>query len=316
MDCISCAIFDTWQSAALDYGSQVTQRLSPLMLPVFGALFTLYWAVRIGLIVAGAELQFAPLAKDFVLSCVAGTLLTFPTIWAGLMDTFLATAIALSIWLVTIGQGNTAGGADALLRAIEAPTTGLLQGAASLVNGTSFYELSIFISAGVLWVVYALLWMLIVADVVWFFTKYIVITVFGPILFVFMALPPMRGIAMQGFRVLIQAMLEFGVVGIIIGLAAHILRQALSYMPLADGSIQADAKSYVFTTDYLGALFCGALLIFLRNGFRHVAAQLGNAVADSAPIGQVLRGFTSFARNMRTSPNPESPKPAAREDVR
>jgi len=307
MSCISCAIFGAWQSAALDYADQVTDRLSPLMLPVFGALFTLYWAFRIGTIIAGAEVNFAGIAKDFFLSCAAGTLLTFPSIWKELMETFRDTSTSFATWLVTIGQGDAGSGLDGLLAAIETPTAALLQGAAVLVQGSGFFEVSVFLSAAIMWAVYAALWMLIVTDVIWFFTKYIVIAVFGPLLFVFMALPPMRGIAMQGFRLLVQTILEFGVVGIIIGLAANILRQALSYMPLADGSIQTEAKDYVFTTDYLGALFCGMLLIFLRSGFKHVAAQLGNSIADAAPLSTVLRGVSNLARSLRSGPKPAAP---------
>jgi hypothetical protein len=310
MDCISCAIFHAWQTAALDYADQVTDRLSPLMLPVFGALFTLYWAFRIGFIIAGAEFNFAGIVKDFALSCIAGTLLTCPSIWKGLMETFRETSTAFATWLVSIGQGSAGTGLDGLLQAIETPTAQLLQSATVLLQGSGFFEIAVFLSAAVMWAIYAALWMLIVTDVIWFFTKYIVIAVFGPVLFVFMALPPTRGIAMQAFRLLVQTVLEFGVVGIIIGLAANILRQALTYMPLADGSVSAEAKDYVFTTDYLGALFCGLLLIFLRSGFKHVAAQLGNAVADSAPISTVLRGVQNLARNLRPAPKP-APTPTA-----
>jgi hypothetical protein len=310
MDCISCAIFNTWQTAALLYADQVTQGLSPLMLPVFGALFTLYWAFRIGAIIAGAEANFAALAKDFLLSCVAGTLLTFPSIWQGLMETFRDTSVAFATWLVTIGQGESADGLNGLLTAIERPTALLLQGSTALVAGTSFYEVAVFLSAAVLWAVYAVLWMLIVVDVIWFFTKFIVIHVFGPLLFVFMALPPVRGIAVQAFRLLVQTILEFGVVGIIIGLAANILRQALTYMPLADGSMQADAKDYVFTSDYLAALFCGALLIFLRSGFKHIAAQLGTVVMDSAPLSTVLRGIRNFRGPAPSGAPASAPTPA------
>lgn len=309
MECLSCTVFDAWQSASLDYADQVTQQMSPIMLPFYGAVFTLFWAGRIGFYVMGADFDFASWAKDIALGCIAGTMLTFPTIWPYIIDTFRDTSIDLATWLVTIGQGTSGSGLDGLLTAIETPLISLMQGASSLVVGTSFYELSVFLSAAVLWVIYAVLWLLIVIDVIWFFTKFIVISVFGPILFVCMALPPLRGIAMQALRLLIQTVLEFGTIGIIIGLSTHILRKALSYMPLADGSVQSKAQDYVFTTDYLGAIFCGVLIIFLRGAFKHVAAQLGNAIADAAPVRQTLSDVAGALRKLR--PTPKAPTPAS-----
>lgn len=293
MYCVSCDIFSAWQTGALSYAEEVTNMLSPLMLPIFSALFTLYWAGRIGFIVLGAEFHFPQFAKDMAISCIAGTLLTFPSIWQNLMLTFRDTSTQFATWLVNVGEGQASSGLNGLLAAIDMPIFELIRGSQSIVAGTSLYEISLFLSALILVAAYFALWLFIVTDIIWVFTKFIVITALGPVLFLFLMLPPTRGIATAAFRLILQAVLEFAVIGIIIGLASFILRQAINYMPLADGTMKENAADYVLTSDYLAAIFCALLLLFLRSGFRQVAAQLANAVADSAPLRQAMAAVSS-----------------------
>ena len=58
-------------------------------------------------------------------------------------------------------------------------------------------------------------------------------------------------------------------------------------------------------------LLSPSLLIFLRSGFKHIAAQLGTVVMDSAPLSTVLRGIRNFRGSAPTSTADPAPAPAS-----
>nr|WP_298689473.1 hypothetical protein [uncultured Dongia sp.] len=315
MNCITCNIFSAWEEGATQYAEQVSQAFSPMLLPFFTAVFTLFWAFRIGTFVMGADVDFLTTAKDLFLGCVAGTLITFPGIWATVIDTFMETSVDLATWLVTLGNAPAGDGLSGLLAALETPLLALIKGTLKMAQGSGDWFSGYFgvLGALVLWIVYGVLWFLLVIDAVWYYTKIVLVGVLGPLLFICIAVPTLRGIAMQSFRLLVQSILEFATLGVMIGLAGFILQLSLTYMPLdASGAVTSSGDEYVATDDYMGALLCGALLIFLRGSFKHVAAQLANAVSDSAPIRQTMSDIKGAVSKMatRAAPMPTpAPKP-------
>jgi hypothetical protein len=280
--CTTCEIFNVWQQAADGYAQLVNERLSPYAMPFLGAVLAFYWSLKIVGYMSGQALNAADLGKEIMMTTVASTFLTFPSMWMYFVNVILNFGVSLAHFLVDPNGSGGGSGIAGLLDAIDQPLDTILEGVRAIMAGTGWTEIALFIGAFLLFLVYALLWLLITWDAIWFYTKFILIQVLGPIILVALAVPATRGVAAQAWKILRTAVLEFATLGTIIGLANYLLKLALNHMPLdASGKVTGDAADYLFGTSYLTALFCGALLILLRAGFKHLAAQLADAVADT-----------------------------------
>ena len=99
--------------------------------------------------------------------------------------------------------------------------------------------------------------------------------------------------------------MQFASLGIILGLARFMLELAAQSMPIGeDGAVTGDASDYLFGADYLTALACAGLLIFLRGAFHTLAARLADSVTDSAPIASAAGAVKSAVS--RFIPTPKS----------
>jgi hypothetical protein len=285
--CIACGLFERWQLAADGYAVEIGSTLSPYAMPFLVAVLAFFWTLRITRYIGGAEMDVAELGKEIVMTTIASTFLTFPYMWSDLVHTLLDSAVDLALFLIDPNGTLSRPGIIGLIAAVDTPLNWSIQGARAMMNGTGLTEIGLFIGAFILFCAYFALWFFILIDAIWFYTKFVFLQVLGPILLVAMATPATRGTMVQAYKIFLTAILQFASLGIILGLARFMLELAAQSMPIGpDGSVTGDASDYLFGADYLTALACAGLLIFLRGAFHTLAARLADSVTDSAPINQ------------------------------
>ncbi|HVJ35207.1 MAG TPA: hypothetical protein VND94_19000 [Terriglobia bacterium] len=287
--CSTCVIFTVWQNAADSYATTVTEAIAPYSMTFLGAVLGLYWTIKIGGYMAGKDFKIEDLAKEVLLTVVASTFLTFPSLWMDFVQHTLNFGVSLAQFMVDPNGGSvdtTQTGIAGLIAAVGGPLQTITNGVLAIMSGTDWTEIGLVIGAALLWFLFAGLWLLIVWDATWFYSKFILIQVLGPIILVALAVPFTRGLASQAWKILLTGVIEFMTLGVIVGLANHLLKVAFDHMPIdASGKVTSAASAFLFGEDYLTAMICGALLIFLRDGFKHLAAQLADSVADKVGAG-------------------------------
>ena len=301
--CMACGIFENWQQATDGYSAQILALLSPYAMPLLVAALGLFWTLRITRYIGGAEMDVAELGKEIVMTTIASTFLTWPSMWGDLVDTLLTTSTELARFLIDPIGTPTRTGLSGLLYMVDEPLYFAVSGARGIMNGTGLTEIGLFIGALILLLVYAVLWGFIIWDAAWFYAKFVFLKALGPILLVALAMPATRGTMVQAYKIGLTAILQFCSLGITIGIAVYMLRAAMAHMPISpDGSVTGDASDYLFGEEYLSALFYGVLLIFLRGAFQHLASQLADSVTNSAPsLSGLARGVQSMVRGLKPS---------------
>src|SRR5688572_8400724 len=119
--CLTCPIFDQWQQVTSGYADTVIVTLSPYAMPFLSAVLALFWTLRITRYIGGAELDIADVGKEIVMTTIASTFLTFPSMWGGLVETFMNTSVELARFLVDPDQGAISPGMSGLLSIMDRP---------------------------------------------------------------------------------------------------------------------------------------------------------------------------------------------------
>lgn len=302
--CSSCDLFGFWRTAFEEYADQVISQIMPWVEPTIVAVLVLYWTLRIVMQMAGVPTDTANTAKEILITVAAFFYTEVPSRWTSLIGLCLDQAVNITrAFIDPLGGSSSRPGLEGLLAAIEKPLNIIIDGVHIMWGSTGLNSLPAMMGCGVLLVVYFLLWLAILVEVVWGYTAFIFIQVMGPILLIFYSVPVLRGTATQAWKILLMGLFTLVTLGILTGVSVSLLNKMVGYIPVSGDQITIDATKYLFSQQYMVALGCGFLLLFLKSRFMHLAAQLADAVLNSAP--NVLSGAAnSFNRMLnRALPN-------------
>jgi hypothetical protein len=299
-DCVSCAIFEKFDTLAQAYGRQAFDLLAPSTHLAFNAFVGVWiaWVLAIDGALLG-RLSFSKLFPSVAAFTLCGILLAGVDLyWEWFYQPLYQTMNEIAVTLVSPDStaGTQASDIAGMLGIVETEVMRAFSVATAVMKDGGITNLYVLVAGVVLAVPYVFVWGIFLAFVIEGVFKLLAVTAVAPLLIAAAAFKPSRGFAIAGFRIVLGGVLTVIFAAVAMGFTLSVMRFFLDQVPVADDGFTSGISKWVMSPGYWGMFLLGFVSVLFHLKAATLAANISGASdGPGAAAAVVGAGMTALA---------------------